>query len=175
MQRSALKVFLGVLAVSVAGVASMPVSATDFWQLSQGCRFVEAPVPSCTSLLPSEPGARFVPESQPSIAPLFESPDVAELKRELQRVRDVSKQQEDILRQRVAELERDIELKNSRLTAAVRAIHATRQELVAVRGQLENWSTRLTELRETARSAEIDNRVLMQSLIQLLEQFLQAE
>ncbi len=176
MKRSTLGVSLSVLALSAAGVASLPVSATELWQFSQGRGLAEssiAPAPSsvprCTSLFPSEPGATFVP------APIPESSTVAELKRELQQERDAAKRSEEQLSQRVAELEREVELKNVRLAESVHVMNATRQELVAVKGQFENWSVHLAELRETVRNAETDNRVIMQSIIKLLEQFLESE
>ena len=97
------------------------------------------------------------------------------MKRELQQELDASKLREDVLRQRVAELERDVEQKNARLAEAVHVMNATRQELVVVKSQFEIWSVRLAELRETVRTAETDNRVIMQSIIKLLEQFLQDE
>ena len=176
MKRSTLGVSLSVLALTAAGVASLPVLADELWQLTQARGVAESSftpepvsVPRCTSLLPSNPDASSLP------TPIPESPTVAELKRALQQELDTAKQREDVLRQRVAELEREVEHKNSRLTEAVRVMNATRQELVVVKSQFENWSVRFAELRETVRTAETDNRVLMQSIIKLLEQFLQAE
>ena len=167
MKRSTLGVSLCVLALSAAGVASLPVSATELWQLTQAPESLS--VPRCTSLLPSEPGTSFVPSLIP------ESTTGAPIQRALQQELDASKVREDVLRQRVAELERDVEQKNARLAEAVRVMNATRQELVVVKSQFEIWSVRLAELRETVRTAETDNRVIMQSIIKLLEQFLQDE
>ena len=174
MKRSTLGVSLSVLTLSVAGVASLPVSATELWQLAQSRGFAEssftpAPLtePRCTTLLPSGPGANVLP------TPLPESAIVAELKRQQQQERDASKLREDVLRQRVAELEREVEHKNARMAEAVRVMNATRQELVVVKSQFENWSVHLAELRETVRTTESDNRVIMQSIIKLLEKFLQ--
>ncbi len=88
---------------------------------------------------------------------------------------DDYKQREDEYKKRIVGLEKEIEQKNGRLVEAIREMNATRQELVAVKSQLEGWSQNMNELREKIRSAEADNLATMQTIIQLLQQFLQVE
>ncbi len=94
---------------------------------------------------------------------------------DLQLELDEYKQREDEYKKRVAVLEREIEQKNAKFVEAIREMNSTRQELVAVKAQLEGWSQNMTDLREKIRSAEADNLATMQTIIQLLQQFLQVE
>lgn len=94
---------------------------------------------------------------------------------ELQEELQASSEREEALEGRVAELEVEIEKKNERIVQAIREMNATRNELIAVRGQLEAWATNMNELRSRIQSAEADNLATMQTIISLLQQFLQVE
>ena len=148
-----------------------------------------APNSGGTTSMPSEPA--YLPNQGPPISAtafLNKGPAVTGTKLglkpgetataralELQQELDQYKSREDDYRKRVADLEKEIEQKNSRLVEAIREMNSTRQELVAVKSQLEGWSQNMTDLREKIRSAEADNLATMQTIIQLLQQFLQVE
>ena len=68
-----------------------------------------------------------------------------------------------------------IEQKNQRLVEAIEEMNITRQELISVRGQLERWSGNMNDLKDKIRSAEADNLATMQTIINLLQQFLQVD
>jgi len=86
-----------------------------------------------------------------------------------------SAKREADLKARVAELEVQIDQKNQRLVEAIEEMNVTRQELISVRGQLERWSGNMNDLKEKIRSAEADNLATMQTIINLLQQFLQVD
>lgn len=143
-----------------------------------------------STALPSD-GAMMIPPQQPNVSAtafLNKGPAVTGTKLglkpgetatsralEQQQELDQYKSREDDYKKRIVELEKEIEHKNGRLVEAIREMNSTRQELVAVKSQLEGWSQNMTELREKIRSAEADNLATMQTIIQLLQQFLQVE
>lgn len=94
---------------------------------------------------------------------------------QLQDELQAAKLREDELRGRVADLEKEIDQKNTRLVEAIREMNSTRQELISVRSQLESWAQNMAQLREKIKAAEADNLATMQTIIGLLQQFLQVE
>lgn len=86
-----------------------------------------------------------------------------------------SQGREEELEARVVELDAEIEKKNQRIIQSIREMNATRQELIAVRGQLEVWAGNMNELRTKIESTEADNLATMQAIIALLQNFLQVE
>lgn len=94
---------------------------------------------------------------------------------ELQQELADSNSREDELEARVAELEAEIARKDQRILQAIREMNATRNELIAVRGQLEEWSRVMDQLRERIKETEVENLATMQTIISLLQQFLQVE
>ncbi len=79
------------------------------------------------------------------------------------------KLREEKLRQRVSELEVQVEQKTARLTEAAQEMKATRQELASVRTQVEKCTENASQLRETLKTSETDNQAVIRAIIQVLQ------